>query len=238
MGGRGSGQHNNHHCKYQVAEVLDGDGLPVYVTMQRAGESFVGHGVVVPASDRQSIHGVAPHVGGPAAIPRAAGQGRATAPAGRVDTHAVSPGRDCADGRQLAGRAGLRFVASARTVAACIMGGQSAASGAMWSSGSPASKKRPARQKPAVTTVEERMESGHADEEGWSWWDDKRRELVHLTARERLRSCVLASCGVLATEAVAESQHSKNDGILRFDYRGKHALKTGLNGASIDRETN
>jgi hypothetical protein len=41
MGGRGSGQHNNHFCKYQVAEVLDDEGLPVYVTMQRAGESFV-----------------------------------------------------------------------------------------------------------------------------------------------------------------------------------------------------
>lgn len=41
MGGRGSGQHNNHYCRYQVAEVLDADQLPVYVTMQRAGESFV-----------------------------------------------------------------------------------------------------------------------------------------------------------------------------------------------------
>jgi len=41
MGGRGSGQHNNHYCAYQVAEILDGDELPVYVTMQRAGESFV-----------------------------------------------------------------------------------------------------------------------------------------------------------------------------------------------------
>ena len=40
MGGRGSGQHNSHFCKYQVAEILDKDQLPVYVTMQRAGESF------------------------------------------------------------------------------------------------------------------------------------------------------------------------------------------------------
>ena len=41
MGGRGSGQHDNHRSKYQVAEVRDGEGVPVYVTMQRAGESFI-----------------------------------------------------------------------------------------------------------------------------------------------------------------------------------------------------
>jgi hypothetical protein len=41
MGGRGSGQHANHYCKYQVAEVRDGEGLPVYVTTQRVGEPFV-----------------------------------------------------------------------------------------------------------------------------------------------------------------------------------------------------
>jgi hypothetical protein len=40
MGGRGSGQHNSHFCACQVAEILDKDRLPVYVTMQRAGESF------------------------------------------------------------------------------------------------------------------------------------------------------------------------------------------------------
>jgi len=41
MGGRGSGQHDNHRSKYQVAEVRDGEGLPVYITVQRAGESFI-----------------------------------------------------------------------------------------------------------------------------------------------------------------------------------------------------
>ena len=51
-------------------------------------------------------------------------------------------------------------------------------------------------------------------------------ELGHGTARERLRSGVLASCGVLATEAVAESQHSKNDGILRFDYKRATNLRS------------
>lgn len=41
MGGPGSGQHDNRQSKYQVAEVCNGDGLPVYVTMQLAqGESF------------------------------------------------------------------------------------------------------------------------------------------------------------------------------------------------------
>lgn len=41
MGGRGSGQHDNYRRKYQVAEIDNGEGLPVYVTMQRVGEPFV-----------------------------------------------------------------------------------------------------------------------------------------------------------------------------------------------------
>ena len=113
MGGRGSGQHNSHFCAYQVAEILDKDRLPVYVTMQRAGESFIELAWSCRHLVENPLMAWLRTIGRSAAIPRAARQGRATAPAGRVATHAVPPGRDCANGRQLAERAGLRFMASA-----------------------------------------------------------------------------------------------------------------------------
>ena len=40
MGGRGSGQHDNHRSKYQVAEVQDGEGVPVYITGATGAEKL------------------------------------------------------------------------------------------------------------------------------------------------------------------------------------------------------
>ena len=101
MGGRGSGQHDNHRSKYQVAEVQDGEGVPVYVTMQRAGESFID-GLVVSASGGQSTDAVAENAGLPAESPGVARLGRATDSPCGVAAHAIPPRGSGEDGRQLA----------------------------------------------------------------------------------------------------------------------------------------
>ena len=154
MGGRGSGHAQRDFCAYQVAEILDGEDCR-FMSPCSGPANRSRNWLVVPASGRKSAHGVAQRAGRSAAIPRAARQGRATAPAGRVATHAIPPGREYADG-------GI-----GRTCRISVCGFRWHRGGlhhrravcrvrAMWSSVLPASTKRPAQQKPAVT----RLKSG------------------------------------------------------------------------------
>ena len=176
MGGPGRGHHNNHHCKYQVAEVLDGEGLPVYVTIQRAGESFVDMAwsyrhlidnpfmawlrtLEAPPQSRVLLGKAVPLPQRAAwmlmrfrrdEIARAAGSWPDVPDFGLwLPSHR---------GGQHHGRAVCRVRGDVVERFASVEEAARAA-------------------KTCRDAVEERIESGHADEGGWSWWDGSAENL-------------------------------------------------------------
>ena len=176
MGGRGSGQHNSHFCACQVAEILDKDRLPVYVTMQRAGESFTElawscrhlvknplmawlSGLDVPPQSRVLLGKAAP-------LPRRAAWQLMRF---RRDEIARMAGSwpDVPDfGLWLPlHRGGLHH---RRPV--CRVRGDVVERFASVEEAARAAKT-------SRDAVEERIESGHADEGGWSWWDGSAENL-------------------------------------------------------------
>lgn len=172
MGGRGSGQHNSHFCAYAVVEILDKDRLPVYVNMQRTGESFVElawscrhlvenplmawlKGLDVPPQSRVLL-------------------GKATPLPRRAAWQLMRFRRD--EIARMAGswpnppdftlwlpphRGGLHHRRSVCRVRGDVVERF-------------ASIDEAARAiKSSLDDINERIESGHRDHEGWAWWDHK-----------------------------------------------------------------